>query len=79
MNYFLKKLVTDLVIAKFDAAILWYMQLANITSQEYADYLVAKSCKVADVYDEGKLNDVFIERVISSIGEILRNYQAQKP
>lgn len=35
--------------------------------QQYADDLVAKSCKVAYIYDEGTMNDVYIEDVNASI------------
>lgn len=34
-----------------------------MTPHRYVDNLVAKSCKRADVYDEGTLNYVFIEGV----------------
>lgn len=57
----------DQAIPKYEAAILRYMQLANMTLQRYAEDLISKSCKVADLYDEGTLNDVFIERVDASI------------
>lgn len=41
-NNVLKKLAIHQAIAEIDDAILRYMQLANITAQRYADYLVAE-------------------------------------
>lgn len=58
IGYLFKKIATDQAIIEFDAAILWYMQPLNMTPQQYADGLVAKSFKVANIYDEGSLNDV---------------------
>lgn len=52
VNYLLKKFATEQAIPEFDAAIIWYMQPADMSSQQYADNLVAKLCEVADVYDE---------------------------
>lgn len=37
-----------------------YRQQANVTSQQYADDLIEKSIKVANVSDESTINDVFI-------------------
>lgn len=53
INYPLKKYATDQAIAEYDAVILRNMQPASMTAQQYADDLVAKLCKVADVFDEG--------------------------
>lgn len=74
VNYFLKKLVKDQAITEFNAAILRYMQQANMTPQRYTEDLVAKSCKVADVYNKGTLNDVFLEEVDSSFRRNLSHY-----
>lgn len=67
VNYLLKKFATDPAIAGFDAAILLYMQAGNMTPEQYADDVVAKSCKVTDVFDKCTLNDVIIEGVDPSI------------
>lgn len=50
-----------------------------MTAQQYADDLVAKSCKVADVYDDWKLKNVFIEGVDACIRHSLRHYLARNP
>lgn len=54
------------------------MQPAHVTTQKSADDLEAKSCKVAEVYDEGILNDIFIKNVEASIRHNLRHNGAQK-
>lgn len=73
VNYFLKKYVTDQAIVEYDVAIFRYMQPAHMTLQQYAEDLVAKSYKVADVCDEGTLEDVFIESGDASILHSIRN------
>lgn len=56
------------------------MQLSSsITSQQYGDNIIAKSCKVADVYDESTLKGVFIELVDSSIRHSFRNNWTTHP
>lgn len=77
MNYQLKKYATDQVNAENDATILHYVQPFNMTPQQNADGLIAKSWKVADVYDERTLSDVFIESIDASIRHNLRNYWAR--
>lgn len=79
ISYSLKKYATDQTITKYDAAVLRYIQLAYMTSQQHAHDLVAKSYKVADVHDEETPNEVFIKRVDASIGNSLRHYWAQNP
>lgn len=64
-NYLLQKFATDQAIAEFDSAILLYIHPANITLQQYPDDLVTKSWTVANVLDEGPMNDIFTERVDS--------------
>lgn len=53
------------------------MQPTNMKPQKYADYLAGKLFKVADVDDEGKLNNVFIEGVDSTISHCSQQYWAQ--
>lgn len=55
------------------------MRPLSITPQQYADEIAAKSCKVAKVYDESTLNNVFIGAVESSIRHKVRNYWATHP
>lgn len=74
MYYLLKKYDTDEAIAEYDAAILWYMQRTNMNPQQYADDLVSKLCKIADVYNEGILNDAVIKGVDTLIHRSLRLY-----
>lgn len=57
-----------------DAAMRSYAQAPGMTSKQYASDLIAKSCKVADVYVERTLNDAFIEGLDASISHSLRNY-----
>lgn len=61
-------------MTNYDAAILRYMLPTNMFPLKYAEDLVAKSCKVTDVYEQETLNDVFIEGVDESIHHSLRNY-----
>lgn len=68
VNYLFKKYATDRATAKNDAAILRYAPSPKLSPQQYVDKLIAKSCKVADIYDEGTLNDVLIEGVDASSG-----------
>lgn len=72
-NYLLKNSPTDQAITKYGIAILWYIQSANMPQQHYADALIVKSCKVADVCDQNSLIDVFIEGVDESIQNALSN------
>lgn len=49
-----------------DTAILRYTQSGSMTPIQFASGLYDKSCKVADVYYESILNDIFIKGVNSS-------------
>lgn len=49
VNYLLKKFATGAEIAEYDATILRYMHPASMTHQQFADDLIAKSCKVANI------------------------------
>lgn len=69
VKYMHKKYATDRVIAETDAADLRYVHPNIITPKQYTGDLLAKSCKVGDVYDEGtpykiliKDRDIFITR-----------------
>lgn len=75
MNYLSKKYKTDLAIVRNNVATLRYVQLSNMAPQQYADDLIAKSCKVVDVYYESTLNDVFIEGFDAGTKHSLRNYR----
>lgn len=59
---------------KMDSAIMRNTQPANMTIMQYSDDLYAKSCKVADFYAEGTLNDIIIEMVDSTIYHSLCGY-----
>lgn len=65
--------------AQYDSAILRYMQPEKMTPPQYTNDLIAKSCKVADVFDKKTLKNVFIEGDEASIRYIMRHYWAQKP
>lgn len=67
MNYLFKKFASDKEISKMNAAVLRYIQLDSLPPMQYADDLDAKSCKIADAYNDSTLNDIFIEGVDFSI------------
>lgn len=50
VNYLLITFATYQSVAEYDAAILCCTQPANMASQQYAKDLVAKFCKVFEVY-----------------------------
>lgn len=50
------------------------MQQANMSTQQCADDLITKLCKVAAIYNEGTLNEVSIKEVDQSIRHSLQNY-----
>lgn len=45
-----------------------------LTPQQFADCLIAKPCKVADVYDKSPQNDFFIKGVGASFKHSRRKY-----
>lgn len=47
--------------------------------RRYADGLIAKSCKMQDVYDDGVENNVLIEKASRSTRHSLQNYWATVP
>lgn len=55
------------------------MQSENIAPQQYTDDFIAKSCRIADVFDKERQNDVYIKELTSSIRNILRYYSTQNP
>lgn len=71
VNYMLKKFATDKAIAEFDAAILRYIQQANMTPEQHANHLVAISGRVAHI------RDILIESVDPSICSSLKHHCAQ--
>lgn len=77
VNSFVNELAPGQSIVKLDDAILRYMQPAKTKQQQFADDLSAESCKVADVFDERTLKDVYIKGVESSIRNGLRHYRTQ--
>lgn len=70
----MKKFATHRAVSKSTLEILRYLQVANVTLQQYTDGQVTKSCKEADVYNESASNDVFIEGVEASIFHSHRCY-----
>lgn len=55
------------------------MQPALMTSQQFAEDLIANSCKIATVYDKSTLNDVFVDGVNAFVHHSLRDYWALHP
>lgn len=74
VKYILKKFYTDQANVDYDATNLGSMRPSTMTLQQFADDIVAKSFKVADVYGESTFNDILIEGVDSSIRHSLRKY-----
>lgn len=70
------KFTNDQAIAKMESVILRYIQPPTMTPLQNADYLHAKSCKVANDYRESTLNDIFIADVNYFICQSPRNYWA---
>lgn len=79
MKFLLKKGATEKAIEEIDASILRYKSQPNVTMQQYTKDLLAKPCKVNDVFEESTLKDAFIERLELSIGHSSRQYWAQIP
>lgn len=61
------------IVTEYDASIVRYMKPLGLTPHQYADCIIATSCKVADLYDKSTLNDVSIQMVNSSFRRNLRN------
>lgn len=76
VNYELKKFAYNPEISEMGFAILRYTQQANMVYMQYADDLCDNSCKVTGDYDKIILNDIFIEKIDSSICQSLRKYWA---
>lgn len=79
VNYPLKKNASKQATAEYDSEILRYEQPKIMTPLQFADDLMAKLGKVADLYHKSTVNDVFIERVNASIGHSLGNYCTKNP
>lgn len=79
IKYLFKTFVTSQAVAEYDASILRNKQTSSLTTQQYTDDTIAKSCKVVDVYDESTLNDVILKGIDPSIRHSLRNYWATNP
>lgn len=71
-NLLLKKFANDQAIAEMDSEMLHCIQPAHMTSLQNAYDLYAKCCKVADVYGESTLNEIFSEGTDPSICHSLR-------
>lgn len=76
-NYFLNNFAADQPIAKYNAAILCYVQQTNPTPQQISDNLITKTCKVEDLYDNSTLSDAFIEGFDASIVHSLIAFQEE--
>lgn len=77
VNYPFNKYTMDQAIALYDTAMLQFMQSDNKTVQ-YANELVAKSCKAADVHDGKILIDVFTKIFHALVCDSLSHYLTQK-
>lgn len=66
----------DQAAAEYDSTILRYMQLINLTSQQFADDLIASPWKVADIFHKSVLKYSSIDAVDGSVRHSLRDYWA---
>lgn len=73
-NHFLNKYATDQTLEEYGTSNDRYLRLVNTALHRCSDDLVAKSCKVAEVYDIRSLKHVFIESVAATIYYYLRHY-----
>lgn len=78
-TYLLKKFTNGQAIAGLDFSISRHSQASSTNTMQYAENLYAKSCKVADVYDESTLNGILVCGVDSAICHCLSNYWVSKP
>lgn len=60
-------------------AILRYVQSTNMTPQQFAVNLISKSYKVADVYDESTLKNIYVELFAAFTCHSLSNYWSTTP
>lgn len=74
VHYLLKIFAIYLIIVEIDPANLCYTQPPNITFMQYAADLYAKLSKVADIYEDPALNDIFIVGVDYSVCRGLLEY-----
>lgn len=72
----LRKNAHNEVIARANAALIRLKQPTNKTQLQCGDALFAKVIRVGDVYDEGKLNEKFIENVDESMRYTLRDWDS---
>lgn len=63
-------------IADYDTIISWNILPSSMSSQRCAEDLIAKSWKIADMYDEGTSIDAFIKGIDASIRRKRCNYWA---
>lgn len=79
LNYLLYQFANDQASCEMNSRILRHTQRANMTPMQFASDLHAKSCKVADIYAESSLKDIFIEGVDPSICHSTWKYGATDP
>lgn len=79
VSYLLKTFATDQAVAEFDSLILRYMRPSSIAPRRYADRIMAKMCKAAEVYDKSTLSAIYVDGVDSSIRRSVRTYRATLP
>lgn len=75
-DYLLKTIFAHQAVADYDTSILRYMHPSIITPTQCAYNVIARACKVAIIYGNNTLNDVFIEGVDSSIRRSICNHWA---
>lgn len=73
VDHLFREIVEDQAISKTNFAVLRYTQPVNMTLKQYADDLYAKSCIVADVYNNATLRDTSIKGMSYSIYRSLAN------
>lgn len=79
VKHFLKSNSHNEVFSEACEAILRFTRAASMMPPQYGKALLAKAIRVGDVYDEGTLNDTFMEGGDELIRSNLRGYYSNHP
>lgn len=78
-DHLLREDATNQAKVEYNASVLRYMRPSSMTLQLYADDIIAKLRKEADMNNVSALNNVFIKVVVSSFRHRFRNHWAAQP
>lgn len=79
VNNLLKRYAKDKAIAEDDAGIFRFTQPAGMKPSRYGKALFAEAIFFGNVFDEGPLNDPFIEEMNKFIRNSLCHYSSTQP